>query len=68
MLSEEERHDLLEAAASPEIRASFRRLRAFTEEADVTFDQVLEFLTSFSECFGLNASDRKVTSYKQVLL
>lgn len=68
MLSEAERRDLLETAASPEVRASFRHLRELTERADVTFDQYLGFLTSFSECFGRSSVDREICRYQRVLL
>ncbi len=68
MLSKAEQRDLLEAAASPEVRASFRYLQKLTEQTDPTFDQYLAFLTSFSECFGHRSPNRVFLQYRLVLL
>lgn len=68
MFSEEERKSMLEAANSLEVRASFKRLRALTEQADLPFEEYLAFLTSFDKYFGANIPVRPHAQYTRVLL
>jgi hypothetical protein len=70
-LSDEERRELREMAASPTVRDQFRRLRLLaTIPADqvVNLDQFLDFLTAMSHLSARPAAPRPFVPYRRLML
>lgn len=71
MLSEQERRDMKEMAASTAVREEFRQLKAASRlplSQPVDLDQLLDFLTTMSRLAPEPARPTRLTPYRRLLL
>ena len=68
MLSEEEKQEMREMAASAAIREEFRRLRKLSADQPVDIDRYIQFLTAMSRLNPKPALPRAFVNYTSVKL
>jgi len=68
MLSDQEKQELLEMAASPVLREEFRTLRRNSDDfaRRVTVDELVKWLTAMSRFLPKPAEARRFVEYKNV--
>lgn len=67
MLSEQERHDMLEMSRSAQLREDLERLRQISQRRKVTLDQYVAFISMMGR-FGPPPLPRPLVAYTRVLL
>ncbi len=65
-LSKKEKKEMLEMAASEELRRDFKAMKENSKKHKMSIDEYVEFLTSASKVFPAIKSPRKHKDYKNV--
>jgi hypothetical protein len=68
MLSEEEKQELLDLAASPQVREEFRLLRRLSRERSIDVDELIRFLNFMARLHPASAAHRGFVTYTNVKL